>query len=441
MKNIEDYLHKNSLIYPDKVAVVCNGMKWTYAQLWQQVENRAKELTKNGLLAGRPQIIRASQSTDFLVTYFAIHLVGAVAVPLEASLPDEPYREIENVVTASDIPAGSADILFTTGTTGKSKGVIISHGTIMANAENLLEAQGYSHDLTFVINGPLNHIGSLSKIYPILLVGGTLHILEGMKDINAFFAVLNESCSKFATFLVPSSIRMLLMLSGKELQKCSDKFDFIETGAAPIAQSDMEQLCKLLPNTRLYNTYASTETGIICTHNFNSDKCIAGCLGKPMKHSSIFITEHGTVACQGKTLMTGYVGEPELTASILRNGTIFTHDNGMIDSDGMLHLTGRADDVINVGGFKVSPVEIEDVVMALPEVADCVCVAVSHPVMGMVLKLLVVLNAGEVLEKKKIAQYIHSKLEAYKVPSIYEEVGSIQRTYNGKINRKFYRKY
>ena len=94
MKNIEDYLHKNSLIYPDKVAVVCNGMKWTYAQLWQQVENRAKELTKNGLLAGRPQIIRASQSTDFLVTYFAIHLVGAVAVPLEASLPDEPYREI-----------------------------------------------------------------------------------------------------------------------------------------------------------------------------------------------------------------------------------------------------------------------------------------------------------------------------------------------------------
>ena len=81
------------------------------------------------------------------------------------------------------VPEDTADILYTTGTTGLSKGVIISHRAIIADAENLIAGQGFSHDLAFVVNGPLNHIGSLSKIYPVVILGATLIIVDGMKDI------------------------------------------------------------------------------------------------------------------------------------------------------------------------------------------------------------------------------------------------------------------
>ena len=178
---------------------------------------------------------------------------------------------------------------------------------------------------------------------------------------------------KYATFLVPASIRMLIQFGAERLQALADRMDFIETGAAAISQSDMQALCRLLPHTRLYNTYASTETGIISTYNFNDGRCVAGCLGRPMRHSQILITDQGLIACKGRTLMTGYVGDPERTASILKDGILYTSDMGELDADGMLHLKGREDDVINVGGYKVAPTEVEDAALSFPDVKDCVC--------------------------------------------------------------------
>ena len=108
--------------------------------------------------------------------------------------------------------------------------------------------------------------------------GGTLCITSGMKNVEEFFTALDytptfpregtgEGFPRFATFMVPASIRILLQLSRDRLAAYASKIDFLETGAAPVMQSDMEELCRLLPNTRLYNTYASTETGIITTYN------------------------------------------------------------------------------------------------------------------------------------------------------------------------------
>lgn len=433
MNRLVDYFRRNAEDYPDKSAVICRSGSMTYAALWQAVQDHARSQPTD-----RAHLIRATQDADFLVRYLASHLAGSVAVPLEKDLPDLRRREIETLLTEAELPVGTADILFTTGTTGQSKGVMLSHEAIVANAENLAEAQQFSPDLTFVIAGPLNHIGSLSKVWPTLLTGGTLHVLEGLKDMNAFFAAM-DAPGKYATFLVPTALRMLMSLGGDRLAECAGRIDFIETGAAPMSQADMEQLCRLLPHSHLYNTYASTETGIICTHDYRGGVCQAGCLGRPMKHSRLFITPEGTVACGGKTLMTGYVGQPALTASILREGVLYTHDNGYLDTEGRLHLQGRTDDVINVGGFKVSPTEVEEAALTLPEVRDCVCIGVPHPVTGHFLKLLVALDEGAVLDKKRLARHIHAQLEAYKVPVQYEQVTSIRRTFNGKIDRKSYR--
>ena len=430
---LEDFLRKHAEETPDRTAVVCGGEKVSYAALYQRVQARAATLPK-----GQVVVFRSSQTVDFLVTYFAIHLAGSVAAPLERDTPEPLYKEITASLVGSELPPGSADILYTTGTTGRSKGVIISHRTIIADAENLIAGQGFSRDLVFIINGPLNHIGSLSKIFPVVMLGATLYILDGMRDLNAFFDALDYPASKMATFFVPATIRMLLQFAPERLASYAHKLDFIESGAAPLAHADMLRLCELLPHTRLYNTYASTETGIIATYNFNDGQCLQGCLGHPMPHSRLVITSEGLIACQGDTLMTGYVNDPELTATILHDDTVFTADMGHIDEKGRLHLEGRQGDVINVGGYKVAPTEIEDAALSLPQVKDCVCIAVDHPLTGQALKLLVVTPEGASFDKRQIARALKAQLETYKVPLLYEQVEKIQRTYNGKINRKFY---
>ena len=429
---LEDYLAQDARLYPDKTAVICGDKTVTWAELWQQVENRASDYPKGKVIA-----FRSTQTIDFIVTYLAIHLAGSVAAPLEKDIPDSLFQEISSRLSACEIPAGIADVLYTTGTTGRSKGVMISHRTIIADAENLIAGQGFSHNLVFVIHGPLNHIGSLSKIFPIILQGGTLHILDGLRDADTFFNAFREP-GKYATFFVPANIRFLLTFDAKRFAALADRLDFVESGGAPLSHADMLQLCQILPHTRLYNTYASTETGIIATYNYNDGRCLAGCLGHTMPHSRVTITSEGMISCQGDTLMSGYIGDPELTATVLRNDTVYMSDYGQIDAEGMLHIGGRESDVINVGGYKVAPTEVEDIAMSIEGIRDCICIPAEHPIMGKAVKLLVVMNEGVPFSKKTIARYIAARLESYKVPQLYEQVESIARTYNGKLDRKHY---
>ena len=434
---LEDYLEQDARRYPDKVAVVCGAEVVSYAELYDRVLARCRALKQQSYQPGQIVPLRASQTVDFLIQYFALHRIGCVVAPLERDTPEMLFDTIARRLAPHQAPEGTADILYTTGTTGKPKGVMVSHRAIIADAENLIDGQGFCHDLTFVVNGPLNHIGSLSKVYPVVLTGATLIITDGLKDINAYFEAFTFAADKFATFLVPASIRILIQFAADRLAALAAKMDFVETGAAAISHDDMLRLCQLLPHSRLYNTYASTETGIISTYNFNDGRCMAGCLGRPMRHSRLLITDKGCIACQGPTLMTGYIGEPERTASILKDATLYTADLGRIDHEGMLHLSGRQDDVINVGGFKVAPTEVEDAALSYPGITDCVCIAARHPITGVALKLLVVTTEATV-NKKALATYLKQRLEPYKVPLLYEQVEVVKRTFNGKVDRKFY---
>ena len=453
MMTIERYIERNATLYPDKTAIVCDGDHCTYSMLHERISQKAAALQAAGYREGQIVCLRALPTIDYLVGYFAYHVAGCVVAPLEKDLPEASFQKIAHELCPHTVPKGSADILYTTGTTGRSKGVIISHDAIIADAENLIDGQGFSHDLAFVVNGPLNHIGSLSKLYPLMMLGATAIIVDGLKDLNRFFDAFQYPAPKMATFLVPASIRMLLQFGAAQMAALADKMDFIETGAAAISQADMEALCRLLPKTRLYNTYASTETGIISTYNYNDGKCVAGCLGRPMKHSEIIITDKGLIACKGRTLMTGYVGDNQRSMfNVPRNATlsprerstldvVYTSDMGLLDADGMLHLTGREDDVINVGGFKVAPTEVEDAALAFPDVEDCVCIPVDHIITGKALKLLVVMKAGKALDRKALALHLKTKLEAYKIPMLYSQVDKVERTFNGKINRKHYARF
>ena len=436
--HLEGHIEQYANLTPDKAAVICKGRTLSYSLLWQSIQEKASRLKAEGLREGEPYVFVTTQDEHFVVTYCAVHLCGAIAVPLEASMPQERQQQIRDEVNGKSSNCKCSDILYTTGTTGQAKGVILSAEAWNANAENLTDRLGFSHEQLFIICGPMNHLGSLSKIYPTLMNGATLYIMEGLKDLDAFFSVFELPYQKFATFLVPSSIRMLLQVASKNLAAVASKIDFIETGAAPISQSDMESLCRILPSSRLFNTYASTETGIVCSYEFSKYGCEPGLLGKPMKHSSVRINEDGRVVCSGATIMSGYWGAPELTAQVLINNEIYTSDIGTINSQGMLRLQGRQGDVINVGGYKVNPTEVEDAVSGFEPIADCICIPAQHILLGTVPKLLYVPKPGQEVKPKDIADFLRGHLENYKIPLLYEAVENIKRTYNGKLDRKAY---
>ena len=436
---LEQSIYKHSVETPDKLAAVCGADSITYAQLWKGILDRAEELKQKGVEVNRPYVFRATQDIDFVITYCAVHHIGAIAVPLEQKATDEHYKAIYAEVNSCEFFDDIVDILYTTGTTGKSKGVMLSETALVSCADNFIADLQFSSDLLFIISGPLSHIASLFKMHPVLTVGGTICILDGLKDINAFFDVFDLPFKKFATFLVPASIRLIMQFSYERLCKLADKVDFIETGAAPITQHDMEMLSKALPNSRLYNTLGGTEIGAVCTYNFNDGKYMEGCIGRPMKNSTVEVTPDGNIIVSGLTIMSGYVADPENTARVLKDGKIYSADLGYLDSDGLIHLKGRQGDVINVGGFKVDPTEVENAASSHPAIKDCICIAAEHPVIGTVLKLLVVLTEGFELDKRSIAVHIKSKVDPHKVPTYYEAVQSIQRTYNGKLDRKYYK--
>ena len=436
---LEGHIEQYANLTPDKAAVICEGRTLSYSLLWQSIQEKASRLKAEGLREGEPYVFVTTQDEHFVVTYCAVHLCGAIAVPLEASMPQERQQQIRDEVNGKSSNCKCSDILYTTGTTGQAKGVILSAEAWNANAENLTDRLGFSQEQLFIICGPLNHLGSLSKIYPTLMNGATLYIMEGLKDLDAFFSVFELPYQKFATFLVPSSIRILLQVASKNLAAVASKIDFIETGAAPISQADMERLRQVLPSSRLFNTYASTETGIVCSYEFSKYGCEPGLLGKPMKHSSVRINEDGRVVCSGATIMSGYWGAPELTAQVLINNEIYTSDIGTINSQGMLRLQGRQGDVINVGGYKVNPTEVEDAVSGFEPIADCICIPAQHILLGTVPKLLYVPKPGQEVKPKDIADFLRGHIESYKIPLLYEAVENIKRTYNGKLDRKAYK--
>ena len=150
--------------------------------------------------------------------------------------------------------------------------------------------------------------------------------------------------------------------------------------------------------------------------------------------------EHmGLLACIGDVNMKGYVNDPELTNEVLTDGIVYTNDIGYKDDEGFIYISGRKGDVINVGGIKVSPSDVEEAALSFEGIDDCICIAQEDKITGQALKLLVVMRQGYTLNNREISEFLSSRVEAVKVPRFYEQVEKIERTYNGKINRKCYR--
>ena len=486
METVVAYLQAHAQQVPNKAAVIVNGEATSYGQLDMFVRGYASFLKKLGLEKGQILVVKSSQSLEYVVAYLGIHLAGGIIAAAEKNVPAEGLSAMAKKLSASFIISGdkldcadvawvdgshiledarsappmdlplpqgtdSADILFTTGTTGSSKGVELSHKALVATAENLIYGCGYREDTLIVVPGPLNHANPIRKLITTIVNGSTIYLLNGMMNLKAFYTALDDTRGRTACCLPPAMIRTIFSLTGDTIGNYADKIDFIESATAPLPEPDKLRLCQLLPHTRLFNNYGSSEAASVCMYDYNANPGKTSCIGKVMRNSQILIVnddreviasskdQMGCLACAGGTVMKGYVNEPELTREVLVDGVVYTNDVGYIDEEGFVYITGRKDDVINVGGLKVAPAEVEEAALAMEGVDDCICIAMPHPISGQALKLLVVMKENAELSPRKFSAFLQTKLEGYKIPTKYEQVDSVARTYNGKLDRKAYR--
>jgi len=280
-----------------------------------------------------------------------------------------------------------------------------------------------------------------------MITGTTAVLIDGFSNVKLFFEYIRDY-HVTSILMPPSAVRMILVLASKELPKYSAQLHHIHTGSAAFPEADKERLIELLPDTHLYFAYGSSEAGTVSMFDYAKNKGKLNCVGKPTRNSHIMIVDEnrheiksskdnqGFIAITGDVVMSGYYNAPELTGEILDNGIIYTNDMGYFDEEGYLYMTGRKGDVINIGGLKISPTEVEDIVLRFPGISDAACFAIHDRMGGTVPKLIIIEEPGVTVDIMKLQEHMLNNLEAFKVPKIIEKVTEIPKTSNGKTDRK-----
>ena len=475
MRSLVKSIYEHSLETPEKPAIIATDRTADYRTLWAMIRTVAGKL-RGRVEKGDRVLLEAGPTVEFLAVCYGIHLAGAVHVPVEKGAPEERVKEIaaeidpKLVITGKNLfeqlgiddPCAGAEeedlpefptedmlqeILFTTGTTGKSKGVMVTHYAQMNMCDSQNAVLNYSKDNVWLIPTPMNHAAGLRKTHMSMAKGSTVLILDGFKDLRYFFECI-KNYHVTSLYLPPSAVHYVLTLAGKELAKYDEQLDFLYSSSAALPGGDKEKLIELLPHVRKFDAYGGSEVGAVCYIDYNAHRGDGRCVGKANPGVDIFIVdehyrpvhateeEPGIIAIRSNTVTAGYWNEPELTAQTVQDGVIYMTDLGYMDDEGFLYLVGRRDDVINVGGLKVAPTEVEDEALRFEKIADCACAPYQDPVMGRCVKLFVVMKPGFSCDAAEITSFLESRLEAYKIPKVIEEIAEIPRTYNGKIDRK-----
>lgn len=479
---VEAVLHY-AQVQPDKLCLADDDGQVTYKEYAEKIKKYADVFVKAGLKANDAVVVEACQTIDYLATELALQLIGGVFVPVEHNCATDKIRSFadradakgvivckeEEFATAvnytfdklnSEAETAEAynceklpeidtvsEILFSTGTTGKEKGIVLTHGNDIALAENVIYGVEMEEDNVEMIPSPMNHSHGLRRYYANMYKGATVVLLGSVMNIKRFVYNL-DTFGVNSMDLVPTALSVVLKLTKGKLGEYKDKIRYIQFGAAPMMAADQEAICQLLPDTRLYNFYGSTESGCICIYNFNRKDDKDHCIGKPAHNANLFIVNDdrkeitsskdntGLLASRGEMNMIGYWKDEEETNKVLADGVVYSNDVAYFDEDGDIILLGRKGDVINVGGNKVSPEEIENTVKLMEGIADCGVIPVADQYKGNVPKLIVQMEQGCEFDPKAIRSFVAGKLEPYKVPVYIEQIDLIPRSYNGKLLRK-----
>lgn len=475
-ETIESLIWEHAKHTPDKTAVIDeNGNGISYAELWKEILHAAVALRILGVSKGERIILAASKSVDFIYVYFGAHLEGIVTVPVDpeinasrldrianlttpkliagelrnaGSLKITPFKEIMDITLEYQTPNhpivdDETDILFTTGTTGVPKGVVLTIGNESQAALNINTFIGNTADDVELLALPVSHSFGLGRIRCVLSIGATLVIVGSFASMKKFFVAM-EKYHATGFGMVPASWAYISKMSGDKIGRFAHQLKYIEIGSAPMPMAEKQRLMALLPDTKICMHYGLTEASRSTFISFHDEKEHLETAGKasPNCDIAIFSTDgnrlaantDGEVCVRGDHVCSLYWQNEEAYKNDFFDGYFRTGDWGCLDSDGYLHLKSRTKEIINVGGKKVSPMEVEEALESLEGIDEAACIGVPDPVMGEVVVAYVTTPVDSEREKT-IIQAMTGLVENYKVPVAVKCIESLPKTTSGKLQR------
>ncbi len=354
--------------------------------------------------------------------------------------PDDP---VENAAKWDDVAA----LIYTGGTTGVSKGAMLTH----ANISGVI--QQWAAWFPELNKGEESIMG----IYPVFHSAG-YSVSQNLTILNGWTCILVprpepttivEMLKKFKPTFLPGVPTIYTGLLANE-EFCKMDLSFVKGyfgGAAPLPEDTLKQL-KDLHGAIIYDVYGATENTAFATATPWGGKVKPGTVGVPIPNTDLKIVDletgtqeleqgkEGEICIKGPQIMKGYYKKPEETAATIRDGWFYIGDIGFLDEDGYLTISDRKKDLIVASGFNIYPIEIDDILFSHPKILEACVIGIPDEYRGETVKAYIVVKPGETLTEEEVIQYLKDKLAAYKVPKVIEFIDELPKSAIGKILRR-----
>jgi fatty-acyl-CoA synthase len=389
------------------------------------------------------EVADAARLTAPAVVPVILERAGSPAGLTYAQLLEAPSSEPDRVVGLDD----PLIIMYTSGTTGRPKGVVLSHGNVLWTSFNQIADWGLRTEDRCLVVAPLYHVGGLLVLtFPCLHLGGAVYIHGSYEPGNVLDAIAAHGITTL--FLAPTMWNMLLQQPDIDNQDLSSVRLCCSGGEAlPVAV--MERLTALFGEV-FTDGYGLTEASS-CSTVLRPEHVITkrGSVGVPLLHNALRVVdpdgadvavgERGEVIQSGPTVMQGYWRRPEATADALRNGWLHTGDVGRFDEDGFLWIVDRKKDMIISGAENVYPAEIEQVLYRHPSILEVAVIGLPDERWGEAVTAVVALRAGVTDTEAGIADYCRGKMAGYKRPRRVIFIDALPRNPSGKVLKRVLR--
>jgi long-chain acyl-CoA synthetase len=465
---------------PSDVAIIEETRRWTFAEVAEEV-NRIATIIKEQVKGDTVGVLLLN-SERYLSTMLAIWKAGKTAVPLNYLLPPadlgfiiqdsgmsalissqffnqalagiRPLFGDRGVILMADDPAfvGSqtadslteyrdpALYLYTSGTTGRPKGVILTHDNLAANVESCQQAGEFDHRDGFLCLLPFFHTYAITGTFLLPLLNGSRMVLVDRFQPTKVLGLIQEH--RISVFLaIPSMYRVLAMTDG-DFDVSSVRFPI--SGGEPLPVTTAEAFEKRF-KVPIFEGYGQTEAAPVVTLN-TPDKRKPGTIGRALPDVEVAVWDDqnqvlpvgqvGEIMVRGRNVMKGYHRLPEETAKTITNGWLHTGDLGKMDDEGFITITGRKKDLIISAGENIYPREIEEALAQHPKVKEVAVIGVKDQVRGEVPKAFVIPKDGCTLDEKELRSYCRECLANYKIPKHFEIVADLPRTPTGKVLKR-----
>jgi long-chain acyl-CoA synthetase len=337
-----------------------------------------------------------------------------------------------------------ASIIYTSGTTGEPKGVMLTHNNFLSNAVSIIEYLHLSKDDRAMVILPLCYSYGKSILNTHVMAGGALVFENSFMYPNV---VLNRMVEEEVTGLsgVPFTFAILLNRSAIRSYRFP-KLRYVTQAGGPMSPKYAKELSSILPNADIYIMYGQTEATARLTYldpqNLHRKP---GSIGKPIPGVEIELIksdgtlaekgEEGEVVVRGKNVMAGYWNNPEDTKKVIRGDKLFTGDIGRIDEDGYFYIVGRRSDMIKSGSHRISPKEIEEVILEMKEIHEVTVVGIVDEILGESIKAFIILKDGFDMDAKTVQRFCKKNLAPFKIPKEVVFTRELPKTSSGKIQR------